>query len=372
MNHLYLLACMFNILFFNIFLHSEELSNVKALPTKYKMIDLNTNAEESSALAINEKDQVLGVMRQNNKNYLFIWEKKKPLTVLNLPIDQDEPIDDFELDFFFSTQYKFNNLGQIAGIYSSDEGYMRTFIWDKKTGFIDIGTLNEKRTYIDYFNDKGQIIGHSLVNDEMHEYFYENGHMIDLTNLFMEQVAGEWRSVHAYDLNNHGCVILTAFEKNESTKSYLWDQKSFQQLLPEQPSDTSVFVSWMDDKKNMIVELTDAKGVEKNIFINAKTGKIYDLPSENDGKFYPGDWILRNSFPVHREHLPGSIKKDFEGNEYITIGVEIHKLLIGKLPFSDVKDMKFTKIQDQNSKNHFVGHAQTIYSKPQAFIAVPE
>lgn len=396
------------------FINAED--KINSADIHYNMIDLIPNADQSAAIAINENDQVLGVFRTRHSNYLFLWEENVPVQILDIRIHQDDLFSENEdeeeedadnegegLKEEFLTYY-INNNKQISGSYyvKDDHNFLRerSFIWDEISGFVDIGTLGGTSTSITYFNDNMQAIGYSgvpfeetglplpentdpnflLTIDEVdHAFFYDNGKMIDLEKLFMEEVGGEWETIILLDLNNRGEVVLLAAVNLDTPemffKSYLWDQKSFQQLLPEEAADTSIFVGRIDDLHNMIVASISAKGETEFFYINAVTGERYPLMDSFVSSFEDFDfskWLLKNNMPIRIDATPSVFRKGSDGINYISNGENIRKLLIESLPFYDVKNEDYTHIKGQNSQGHIVGYARTIKEKSHAFIAIPQ
>ena len=149
---------------------------VYALP-EYKMIDLGVfGADESEAIAINEKNQVLGRLKDKGSEFTFLW-------------DQDTGIDIIEVPGSYIL--KLNNKGQIAGSYGINS--TKSYIWDPSFGYMEIGSLGKGKTQIIAFNDRLQIIGNSLTcEDKRHPFLWDRGIMIDLSDLFFQQVKGNW------------------------------------------------------------------------------------------------------------------------------------------------------------------------------------
>ena len=112
---------------------------------KYKMIDLGTlETDYSRAIAINEKGQVLGTIKEGEIESIFIWEEKNGLKIIELSGSTR--------DLFL------NNNGQIAGCRYDRQGGQQAFIWDQTKGFINVNCGNGE-VEVRGFNDKAQVIG---------------------------------------------------------------------------------------------------------------------------------------------------------------------------------------------------------------------
>lgn len=144
---------------------------------KYKMIDLGVfGRDQSYAISINERGQVLGICEEGSTSFLFIWDELKGLKIIDRP------------EGFNTCELKFNNNGQFAGVCFLDSFY-RIFLWDQYLGFWELET-SKNGIEIAALNDKGQILGR--IGDEI--FLWDHGKKTDLTALFREKIPGEWNS----------------------------------------------------------------------------------------------------------------------------------------------------------------------------------
>jgi hypothetical protein len=319
---------------------------------KYKMVDLGVFETDSShALAVNEKGQVLGSCYEGVYQYLFLWDEDTGLTIIELPTG------------IIHWSLKLNNNGQIAGIIHSNSMHKIVY-WDVNSGFLELESSKNRIDSVE-FNDKRQI----LCNIQEQMILLDHGKKIDLTNLFHEQIPGKWSSFRSVSLNNHGHVAFNVYKDNETKqdqnigeKSFIWKDGSFSMILPEIGWETSVQIQYMDDNGNMIVNLSPKRGgVHGQYFVNQS--KNIFIPCQGCEK-------IRNGVPISRECLPGSLKKDRQGNLYFYRGVQIGKLLKEELPYYNISET--AEIIDQNSSGYVVGSVDTMYPGRHAFLAIPK
>ncbi len=352
-------VCLF--LFNSIYCFSDDVGLNNKNHIKYKVVDIGTlGADESVAFKINENGQILGCINDKGKAYTFVWSIENKLELIDLPLlDCNDVYGSINL----------NNSGQIYGV--NKQG--RSFIWDRDIGYYEIGTLGGSSSYISASNDKGQLIGSSSTDKNIsHAFFYDKFEMIDLTELFINNIPGNWRNVYVSSLDNIGNVVVTAEKQVAGTnnyvhKSFIWKSASasFKMLLPEKSHDTSIYVNSIDDKGNMLAQIRPFGKQQKTYFISPSEGINAYL--YQDGKQY----ILRNNRPVCLDCLPGKLKKDVDGNYYFGPGLKISKILVDEYPFYDVGNTRTTRIYDQNSKGQVVGRINTLYPGFHAFLAFP-
>lgn len=327
------------VLHYSIFLFAAFFSFLSAdeLPT-YKMVDLGVfGTDESQALTVNEKGQVLGVCFEGANKYLFLWDENNGLTIIGYPKDGQW------------WNFKLNNNGQIAGLGESLNRVSKVVFWDANTGFWEIESSKDEIDLVG-FNDNGQVLGN--VNSQI--ILWDHGKKINLTSLFHEQIHGKWNSFSAVSLNNHGHVAIRAYkiaenqqDKNIGTKSFIWKDGLFSMILPEIGWETDVSVHCMDDDENMIVYLSHKRGLSHSQY----NGQYF--VNQSKCMFVPcsGCERLRNGVPLAIHCLPGTLKKDRHGNLYFSKGVQIRKLLKEEFPYYNIFE---TGIMDQNSNGYVV------------------
>jgi hypothetical protein len=324
----------------SIFLIMSSFAYSMDTPYEYTIMDLGTiEADESDAIAINDKGQVLGTFKDIGNEYIFLWDIEHGIQIVDIP------------QFFVNGRLFLNNKGQIAG---SRDG--RAFIWDSEVGLFEIE--QDSCLSIVAFNDNWQIIGHKYTNGQSHSFLWERGRVTNLTSSFKEKVKGDWLHVEARAIDNFGNVVITAHDdslSNRPSRSFLWKDGIFKSILPDEPY---VLVNAIDDNGNFLVSL------DKFYFINpAENFKAYIFDDHNI--------VLRNNRPIQKYSLLGNLKLDADGEQYFGSGINIRKLLVADSGLYYNLSGRTTVIRDQNSKGIVVGQIDTLYGN-HAFIAFPK
>lgn len=322
----------------------------------YEIIDIGIFcADESEAIAINDKGQVLGKLKNEGKWDVFLWDKDSGLQILDLPECND---------------LNFNNNGQIAGIHSNG-----VFIWDESTGFYNVGVFDGYNS-IGKFNDNGQILIISygrMDSSKPTMYLWNHGETIEISKDFIEQFPKS--NIHASSMNNKGEIVLivTPIQKDNLDtpieKSFMWSEDKFTELFKEYGKDISVCVRELDDNGNMYVEIFNPTtiGSYDNHFYFVNPSKGFQAELINHRR----NVIIRNASPQIVFCLPSELKKRFDGILYYSPGAEIRKLMKPQYPYWLQNQREF-RIVAQNSKGYVVGDTETIYlEKRHAFLAVP-
>jgi len=315
---------------------------------KYKMIDLGVfGTDQSNAIAINEKGQVLGSCEEGGCRYIFLWDELNGLKLIDLP----EGCNYWEL--------KLNNNGQIAGVGYLDSS-LKAFLWDQNLGFWELETSKDE-IEIAAFNDKGQVLGR--IGDEI--FLWDHGKKTDMTGMFREMIPGKWDSFQAVALNNHGHLVLNANTTPQDIwvqRSFLWKDGSFKMILPEKGWETSTQVVAFDDDGNMVIALYNRRGGEGGQYFISQARNIFAPCQRVDS--------IRNGLPIAKDCLPGKLKKDGQGKSYFSNGIQIKKLFKDEFPYYNFPNS--TVIRDQNSKGYVVGQIDTMFPGSHAFLAIPQ
>ena len=162
-------------------------STAGAGSTKWKITQLPARgADYSSARAINDDGDVVGIAAFGGYEHAALWDNRKL-----------EDLGTLGGDSSYATAI--NNRGQVVGVSVTTEGDGQAFLWEK--GHMKgLGTgWRETRAWA--INDLGQIVGEGWNPDGyLHGFLWDNGHVTDLGTL-----GGDYSG--ASDINNHGQIV---------------------------------------------------------------------------------------------------------------------------------------------------------------------
>jgi hypothetical protein len=315
---------------------------------KYRMVELGVfGTDQSNAIAVNEKGQVLGTCWEGNHQFIFLWDELNGLKIIDLPKGSS------------LWELKLNGNGQIAGVSNTDSIY-RAFYWDPNFGLWELES-STNQIYVTAFNDKGQVLG--SIGDKM--FLWDHGKKTNLTVLFQKQVPGNWNSISTVALNNHGHVAFNAYESKVAEprrRCFLWKDDCFKMILPEITLEDEVNAMCLDDDGNMIVYTYPRKGGSHSFFFISESRNIFAS--------CPGCELIRNGLPIVRDRLNGQLKKDVKGRLYFSNGLQIKKMFKEEYPYYNISNS--TDICDQNSRGYVVGTIDTMFPGRHAFLAIPE
>jgi probable HAF family extracellular repeat protein len=144
------------------------------------MHDLGTLGTGNNAIAlfVNNPSQVAGVSLTNTSadsltgnltQHPFFW-------------DDGKMVDIGTLGGTSGTPWFMNNMGQVVGDsnLAGDQAF-HAFVWDKKSGLKDLGTLpGQTVSFATWINDEGEIVGNGDFFNGGHSILWKNGKMIDI------------------------------------------------------------------------------------------------------------------------------------------------------------------------------------------------
>lgn len=152
----------------------------------------------SAGFDVNDAGHVVGVADLGRTSRLFLYDG----TTANW-IGEPASID------FSTAVARINNKGQVLfNINTSADA----LLYEDGVA-TNIGKLTQDGgTYAYNLNDKGQVVGTSLVKfdtplDQYHGFLYENGVMHDLNDLLIPTAARRWTLESAWDINERGQIV---------------------------------------------------------------------------------------------------------------------------------------------------------------------
>jgi probable HAF family extracellular repeat protein len=201
-----------------------------------KVFDLGTfGGANSLAGAINDAGQVVGVAQKDTIEFFnfgdliglslsptewraFLWEKGELRDLGTLGGSDSAAAGDLAL----------NERGQIAGLSTTNfdvnptTGFptVDTFLWEKGHMF-DLGTLGGTIASPRTINNRGQVVGLSLIegDEHFHPYISSHGQLRDLGTLGGSFGAAGW-------INDKGEVLGASTIKNELLRTFIWRRGS--------------------------------------------------------------------------------------------------------------------------------------------------
>jgi probable HAF family extracellular repeat protein len=141
-----------------------------------------------------------------------------------------------------------NKFGTLAGSYRPGRFLIHGFIF-RDGVFTDIGTLGGETSDIYGINDKGTVVGNSLLanNFETHPFVYDDGVMKDLGTF-----GGRFGRAQA--INNRGEVVGAAWDASNIAHAFIYDGAAIRKLFPARTgnsnavavNDRGAVIGWLD------------------------------------------------------------------------------------------------------------------------------
>lgn len=175
----------------------------------------------SFGYAMNDRGQVVGTADDGSGHlHMFLWQRRTgmvDLGTLSLGGDPDSTLPE-----------AINNRVQIVGVALNAEGFPRGFLWDRGA-MIDLGTLGGSDSAASDINDAGVIVGDASTADDLHSYAvrWTQGQIEYLGTL------GEWSQARA--INNRGQVVGWSKATDGRAHAFLWQggtMTSLNDLIP--------------------------------------------------------------------------------------------------------------------------------------------
>ncbi len=175
------------------------------------------NIRMTEATGVNDDGVVCGWSRDGNGSNQIqsavLWSEQEGLTA-------------YALGHAFLTDV--NNRGQMVGTMATmdDRGHTYAFISDDGMTTTDLGSLEGYASHAEAMNDRGTVIGWSMVNRLKHGFIWRDGEMVDLGTCERSD------SVYAMGVNNDDLVVGVCFNMRgfydggnpRLMRAYVWDQ----------------------------------------------------------------------------------------------------------------------------------------------------
>lgn len=219
---------------------------------------------EESQISYNSSSNVYTIGNSTQKKQKFYWDSKQELIFINLPEN--------------AVIKKINKNGQIAGNYKTPENQNHGFFWDKDYGFIDLGTLGGKNSWVNDMNDYGEIVGYSEISEPKnypngqsyiygHGFLWQYGIMLDLhefplidSHTKVDYMKSAYKFSNATGINNNRTIIgygkALALDQN-GLMSLIWEDNKIDFLFKKlAPSESGTIPIKIAENNNILIAKT--------------------------------------------------------------------------------------------------------------------
>ena len=335
---------------------------------EFTLLDIGTlDWDNSCVYSINDTGQICGSIRIKKKNSFFVWNTEEGLNFINLPSS--------------AIPKKINNHGQIAGEYKDKKGKNKGFFRSKDLGFIDIGTLGGRNTWVYQINDKGQIVGGSETGKKSHidknkkvihafvwEYSLGSSKMRDLGILKGDNEIEGDESI-ATSINNHGEIVGFSNEALIKANNDKVTRGCYQAVRWSAAGPEKLLGLYHEESKALFInnnsQIAFSSTTKKNLFIDTN-GYIYELPFENVWRAVLTDdnyALVNEQFLAHYD-----IQDD---NDIKVTSAELGSFLN---PENNQEGYwkKLDRLIDINNAHQIPVAGQTIYEESHALLMFPD
>lgn len=191
-------------LFLLLFISLMTISNFVSADTDYQIHDIDTlQTRSSQAIALNNKGQILGWYNIDNSDagkHFFVRDKDRVFYELLCK----EPTSGLDINWQFLTDE-----GKAYGTCDVNASTKSLCAWDSKNGIVKLGNLPGKE--ISAINNAGQILIKSVVENEngksiQRPVIWQNGQITKLKGLGID-LGTESEESYGYSINNKGEVV---------------------------------------------------------------------------------------------------------------------------------------------------------------------
>ena len=182
------------------------------------MQDLGTlGGPDSTAVIVNERGQIAG------QSYTNATINEATSTPTQDPFfwENGKMVDIGTLGGTVGVSVGMNNRGQVIGDsnLAGDQTH-HAFVWDKKEGLQDLGTLKGYSyfSHANWINDAGEIVGDSDSHTAQRAFLWKNGVMTDLGTVANDACSA------AVSINSRGQIVgLGSADCNHEDHAFLWE-----------------------------------------------------------------------------------------------------------------------------------------------------
>jgi len=214
------------------------------------MTDLGTlGGSYSYAIAVNARGEVIGDSlpadaalddEYRGIRHAFMWSKKDGMTDLGT------------LGGFESRAYALSDSGHVVGHTDAAPGYRKAthaFLWTKTGGMTDLGTLGGRHSAAWAVNASGRVVGVShTANGEQHAFLWtKTTGMVDLGTL-----GGTESS--ANQISASGTVVGSSTLQDGSSRQFIWTEQSGMLALGTSGSDVL-----LNDRGDVVVSTPESR-----------------------------------------------------------------------------------------------------------------
>lgn len=193
---------------FDIFQQAYEWQNGS---TTY-LSTLSSSNSRTNALGINHRGQVVGYSTTRiGKEHAVLWQNSRIKDLGTLPSGSN------------SQALGINKAGKVVGWSDTSSGSKHAVLWQNHQ-INDLGTLDGNATKATAINNRGTVVGYSLVTDNytnqvpLHAFVWRNNIMSDLNSLLPANSG--WELTSAYGINERGQIVGSG-KKDGQTRAFL-------------------------------------------------------------------------------------------------------------------------------------------------------